>query len=41
MEVHDHPERALSDGTNALALRRFKPLAGRLRDLGLFIRKLG
>jgi 2-dehydro-3-deoxyphosphooctonate aldolase (KDO 8-P synthase) len=41
VEVHDHPERALSDGTNALALRRFKPLAGRLRDLGAFVRKLG
>jgi 2-dehydro-3-deoxyphosphooctonate aldolase (KDO 8-P synthase) len=41
MEVHDHPERALSDGTNALALRRFKPLAARLRDLGAFMRKLG
>ena len=41
MEVHDHPERALSDGTNALKLRRFKPLAARLRDLGAFVRKLG
>jgi len=41
MEVHDHPERALSDGTNALELRRFKPLAARLRDLGAFVRKLG
>jgi 2-dehydro-3-deoxyphosphooctonate aldolase (KDO 8-P synthase) len=41
VEVHDHPERALSDGTNALELRRFKPLAGRLRDLGAFVRKLG
>ena len=40
MEVHDHPPRALSDGTNALDLRRFKPLAARLRDLGNFIRKL-
>ena len=41
MEVHDHPQRALSDGTNALELRRFKPLARRLRDLGEFVRKLG
>jgi 2-dehydro-3-deoxyphosphooctonate aldolase (KDO 8-P synthase) len=41
MEVHDHPERALSDGTNALELRRFKPLAKKLRDLGLFIHQLG
>ena len=41
MEVHDHPKRALSDGTNALELRRFKPLAKRLRDLGRFVRKLG
>ena len=40
MEVHDHPPRALSDGANALDLRRFKPLAARLRDLGNFIRKL-
>jgi 2-dehydro-3-deoxyphosphooctonate aldolase (KDO 8-P synthase) len=41
LEVHDHPARALSDGTNALALRRFQPLAARLRDLGAFVRKLG
>ena len=41
MEVHDHPECALSDGTNALELRRFKPLAKKLRDLGLFVQKLG
>ena len=41
MEVHDCPERALSDGTNALELRRFKPLAKKLRDLGLFVQKLG
>lgn len=40
MEVHDHPPRALSDGANALDLRRFKPLAARLRDLGNFVRKL-
>ena len=41
MEVHDRPERALSDGTNALELRRFKSLAKKLRDLGLFVQKLG
>ncbi len=41
MEVHDRPSRALSDGANALELRRFKPLAKELRDLGQFIRKLG
>jgi len=41
MEVHDHPERALSDGTNALELRRFKSVAKKLRDLGLFVHKLG
>jgi len=40
MEVHDHPERALSDGANALPLRRFQPLVKRLRDLGCFVRKL-
>jgi 3-deoxy-D-manno-octulosonic acid (KDO) 8-phosphate synthase len=40
MEVHDHPERALSDGANALHLRRFSPLVERLRDLGSFVRKL-
>lgn len=40
MEVHDRPPRALSDGANALDLRRFRPLAERLRDLARFIRKL-
>ncbi|HEV2498875.1 MAG TPA: 3-deoxy-8-phosphooctulonate synthase [Terriglobia bacterium] len=39
MEVHDNPARALSDGANALNLRRFKGLAQRLRDLGQFVRK--
>ncbi len=39
MEVHDHPSRALSDGANALELRRFKPLATMLRDLGRFLRE--
>jgi 2-dehydro-3-deoxyphosphooctonate aldolase (KDO 8-P synthase) len=40
MEVHNRPELALSDGANALALRRFKHLAMNLRDLGKFVRKL-
>jgi 2-dehydro-3-deoxyphosphooctonate aldolase (KDO 8-P synthase) len=39
IEVHDNPARALSDGSNALPLRRFKRLAERLRDLGRFVRK--
>lgn len=39
MEVHDNPARALSDGANALDLRRFKGLAQRLHDLGRFVRK--
>jgi len=40
MEVHDHPEKALSDGASSLGLRSFAPLAGRLRDLGNFVRKM-
>jgi 2-dehydro-3-deoxyphosphooctonate aldolase (KDO 8-P synthase) len=40
MEVHNRPEQALSDGANALALRRFKHLAMNLRDLGKFVRNL-
>lgn len=40
MEVHENPARALSDGPNALVLRRFKPLAKTLRDLAAFVRKL-
>ncbi len=39
MEVHDRPERALSDGANALNLGRFRPLAAELRDLARFIRR--
>jgi 2-dehydro-3-deoxyphosphooctonate aldolase (KDO 8-P synthase) len=38
MEVHDRPELALSDGANALPLRRFKHLVMELRDLGKFVR---
>ncbi len=40
MEVHENPARALSDGPNALVLRRFKLLARTLRDLAAFVRKL-
>jgi 2-dehydro-3-deoxyphosphooctonate aldolase (KDO 8-P synthase) len=40
MEVHDNPARALSDGANALDLRRFKPLLARLRDLAAFVRQM-
>jgi 2-dehydro-3-deoxyphosphooctonate aldolase (KDO 8-P synthase) len=40
MEVHENPARALSDGPNALVLRRFKALARTLRDLSVFVRKL-
>jgi len=40
MEVHDRPERALSDGSSALNLRRFAPFARRLRDLGGFVRRM-
>lgn len=40
MEVHNKPSRALSDGANSLDLRRFQPLAARLRDLADFVRKL-
>ncbi|HEX5482064.1 MAG TPA: 3-deoxy-8-phosphooctulonate synthase, partial [Terriglobia bacterium] len=40
MEVHDNPSQALSDGANALPLRKFKPLARQIRDLGAFVRGL-
>ena len=38
MEVHNRPERALSDGANSLPLRQFKTLVGSLRNLGKWIR---
>jgi 2-dehydro-3-deoxyphosphooctonate aldolase (KDO 8-P synthase) len=38
MEVHNRPERALSDGANALPLRQFEALARNLRDLGKWLR---
>ncbi len=40
MEVHDNPSRALSDGPNALPLKKFAAIARTLRDLGNFVRKL-
>jgi len=40
MEVHNRPEQALSDGANALALRRFKRLVMNLRELGELVRNL-
>jgi 2-dehydro-3-deoxyphosphooctonate aldolase (KDO 8-P synthase) len=40
MEVHQNPARALSDGPNALHLRRFKPLVKTLRNLAAFVRRL-
>jgi 2-dehydro-3-deoxyphosphooctonate aldolase (KDO 8-P synthase) len=40
MEIHENPSRALSDGANALALRRFTPLVTKLRDLAKFVRNL-
>ncbi|MBN2369519.1 MAG: 3-deoxy-8-phosphooctulonate synthase [Vicinamibacteria bacterium] len=33
MEVHDHPERALSDGPNAYRLGRLKPFLSRLQKI--------
>ena len=40
MEVHDRPERALSDGANALPLAQFNSLSKKLRDLGRFTRRM-
>lgn len=40
MEVHDNPDRALSDGANALPLGRFNPLMRNISALAKFIRKL-
>jgi 2-dehydro-3-deoxyphosphooctonate aldolase (KDO 8-P synthase) len=39
MEVHEAPERALSDGPNALPLARMAPLLSTLRDLHELVRK--
>ncbi|HLL14515.1 MAG TPA: 3-deoxy-8-phosphooctulonate synthase [Pyrinomonadaceae bacterium] len=38
MEVHEQPERALSDGPNALPLARLEPLLHMLRDLHELVR---
>ena len=38
MEVHDHPERALSDGPNALPLNRLQSLLNVLRDIHQLVR---
>ncbi|HEV3469687.1 MAG TPA: 3-deoxy-8-phosphooctulonate synthase [Pyrinomonadaceae bacterium] len=39
MEVHEAPERALSDGPNALPLARLAPLLATLRDLHELVRE--
>lgn len=39
MEVHDAPERALSDGPNALPLSRLAPLLEMLRDVHALVRR--
>jgi 2-dehydro-3-deoxyphosphooctonate aldolase (KDO 8-P synthase) len=41
IEVHEAPERALSDGTNALRLEALEPLWRRLRALGAFVKTPG
>jgi 2-dehydro-3-deoxyphosphooctonate aldolase (KDO 8-P synthase) len=38
MEVHEQPERALSDGPNALPLARLEPLLNMLRDIHELVR---
>ena len=38
MEVHDCPEKALSDGPNALSLERFEPLLFMIRDIHELVR---
>jgi 2-dehydro-3-deoxyphosphooctonate aldolase (KDO 8-P synthase) len=38
MEVHDCPEKALSDGPNALPLNRFEPLLLMIRDIHHLVR---
>jgi 2-dehydro-3-deoxyphosphooctonate aldolase (KDO 8-P synthase) len=39
MEVHDNPAKALSDGANALALEKFKPLVQRLMKISSLVRE--
>jgi 2-dehydro-3-deoxyphosphooctonate aldolase (KDO 8-P synthase) len=41
IEVHEAPEKALSDGTNALHLEALEPLWRRLRALDVFVRAPG
>jgi 2-dehydro-3-deoxyphosphooctonate aldolase (KDO 8-P synthase) len=38
VEVHDNPAKALSDGANALALGKFRPLAERLMKISSLVR---
>jgi 2-dehydro-3-deoxyphosphooctonate aldolase (KDO 8-P synthase) len=38
MEVHDNPEKALSDGPNALPLQRLEPLLFMIRDIHELVR---
>ena len=38
MEVHDNPAKALSDGANALALEKFKPLVEKLTKVAALVR---
>ncbi len=37
MEVHDNPAKALSDGANALALEKFKPLVEKLTKIAALV----
>jgi len=39
LEVHDNPAKALSDGTNALPLRQFRPLLQKLLRLAAMVRE--
>jgi len=38
VEVHENPAKALSDGSNALALEQFEPLAKRLMEISKLVR---
>jgi 2-dehydro-3-deoxyphosphooctonate aldolase (KDO 8-P synthase) len=40
LEVHDHPAKALSDGTNALALDKLRPMLERILRIGALAREL-
>jgi 2-dehydro-3-deoxyphosphooctonate aldolase (KDO 8-P synthase) len=39
LEVHDHPEQALSDGTNALPLEQFRPVMKKVLTLAAMVRE--